>query len=147
MKGLRLAVTFVGFPFNPSFTYKWYIERIRQYWWCCGWHLELVVGVLQWPLYLLQILLFPWVSLIVKLQEMIDALYSCWAFNNVDFAADLQYSVSIDFLQNIFKVHCLIGFSPQDMRRLLNHFWSTFSWCYCGTSIHFPDASIFFFFL
>ena len=46
---------------------------------------------------------------------MIDALYSCWAFNNVDFAADLQYSASIDFLQNIFKVHRTIRFSPQDM--------------------------------
>ena len=77
---------------------------------------------------------------------MIDALYGCWAFNNVDFVADLQYSVSIDFFQNIFKVHYIRGFSPQDMRRLLNHAWSTFSWCYYGTSIHFPDASIFFFY-
>ena len=68
---------------------------------------------------------------------MIDALYSYWAFNNVNFATDLQYSVSIYFLQNIFKVHCTIGFSPQDMRQLLNHAWSTFSWCYYGTSIHF----------
>ena len=78
---------------------------------------------------------------------MIDALYSYWAFNNVDFATDLQYSVSIYFLQNIFKVHCTIGFNPQDMRQLLNHAWSTFSWCYCGTSIHFLMPLFFFFFL
>ena len=77
---------------------------------------------------------------------MIDALYSCWAFNNVDFATDLQYSVSIYFLQNIFKVHSIIGFSPQDMRQLLSHDWSTFSWCYYGTSIHFLMPLFFFFF-
>ena len=75
---------------------------------------------------------------------MIDALYSCWAFNKVDFATDLQYSVSIYFLQNIFKVHSTIGFSPQDMRQLLSHAWSTFSWCYCGNSIHFLMPLFFF---
>ena len=52
---------------------------------------------------------------------MIDASYSCWAFHNIDFAADLQYSVSIDSIQNIFKIRHKIGFSPQDMWLLLNH--------------------------
>ena len=75
---------------------------------------------------------------------MIDGLYSSWTFNNVDFATNLQYSVSIYFLQNIFKVHSTIGFSPQDMRQLLSHAWSTFSWCYCGNSIHFLMPLFFF---
>ena len=73
-----------------------------------------------------------------------DTSFSCWAFNNIDFVADLQYSVSINFLQNTFKVHRTIGFSSQDKRQLLNHTWSTFFWRYCGTSIYFPNASIFF---
>ena len=69
--------------------------------------------------------------IVVELSIMLILLLTC----NIVFL--------LIFLQNIFKGHYTIVFSPQDIR---NHAWSTFSWCYCGTSIHFPDAFILFFF-